>query len=198
MATPLAATARIVLPITNMGVETRPSVYVRNLQHVGSDWMINSRPFDNNDLDWEDCAQSLWDTVSRLQDDATAPPVAELQELVDGMWIIRATLATTGNNGGGTTRPGMASVLTLRDVEFLPVRIMFLDINQFDLVKFTSLGGASGVYATVGAEFTSSAITDPAPYDFVVGRGNHFLADSPWVSFITSTNRNLRRRHGLA
>lgn len=197
MATPLSATARIVLPVVSGGKTHTYRAYVRNLQLVAGVWTVNSRAVDANDMSFPAAAQGMWDALSYVFATGTANPVARLEELDGVTWVIRDTFATAGAHQSGSVVLASAAILSLRDQTFLPVKVEVLDTVLTGLQNYESPPSGTSAEAMIVKQYTADFTVTAAPFQWQVGRSNQFLADSPFVSFVVAPNRHLRLIHGL-
>jgi len=200
MATTLAALGRITISYQVDSTFTHKlRAYVRNPQLVGSNWMINSRTTDSNDLDWTFAADGLMETMTYLLTLAALFGAALLETRSGSVWQPRATFTfTRTHHGSGTLQPAAQYTLTLRDTLFRKVKVILLDDIYPGLAKSTDPDAGIAASDNFNLQFRSGATVTAPPYSWMVGRGNTYLAVSPVVSWVAATNRKMRRARGLA
>lgn len=199
MSTPLSATGRIILPYTVGTLTHKFRVFVRNPQVSGSTFNINTRATDSNDLDWEDAADALYEVFTNLMASGFNIGDAVLEKFVGGVWIVQAVHAVSGtNNAGGTVGEAWQQTLVLRDLQFHKLKLVVLGGNAITLRHYPSLSAMTTTAAALFTkEFTPTNTLTNAPYNWVVGRGNQYIAPSGVVGMTFAPNRKLRRRLGL-
>lgn len=196
MSTPLSATGRILVPYTIDGFSHVAHAYVKNPQLVGAVYNVNSRATDANDLLWENAAQGFVDALGAIGPTGMSFGTCILQKLISTLWTPLATYSPGFSVTGGTSRPGSQVTLTLRDVNFKKVKVIFLDSIELPPQKvITPTGGDAGMDALVGS-FLSTGAATYAPYKWIVGRGNAYLNTSPFVKVSVRYNETILRAHG--
>lgn len=196
MATSLLASGRIMIPYTVSGKTHKVHCYVRGLTAVGGTFNINSRALDANDLVWTDVAQRLWVDFAAFLPSGSAGGTAQLQKLVGNLWQIQAAVALTGGAAAGTLVPGSQITITLRDRNFKHVKFVLVDVNEVvpqKLANQTAGGTTFDGFLSAMCVGTSN-VNDP--FNWLVGRGNQYLADAAFVSTTVDINRRAKRARG--
>lgn len=195
---PLVATARMQMPLIISSISHVFSVYVRGLTPVSTSWNINTRTLDANDLDWKAAAQGWWDAFSYMLDDAVGAPTIKLEELQSGVWVQLDDVAVTGGNGSGTTNPASQFTFTLRDKEFKPDKVVWLDAVCTPPGRANAITDWTTNISNALKQYTSAHTVTNPPFSWQASRANQFLHDAPVVGMVATFNRKLRRRRGLA
>lgn len=197
MATALAATARIVTNYEVSGILHTHHAYIRGLTLVGGVWMHNSRALDNNDQVWTDSAQAIASTIGAVMVSAVVFGTSILQKLISGVWQPEDVSTPTVSPSGGALAPASQITVTLRDKLFHKVKITVMEANQLPPQHWIDpLGGAANLDTFI-AQFLPTFTVSNAPYGWLVGRGNQYLADNPFVAATLTYNKKMRRRRGL-
>jgi len=200
MATTLVATGRIIIPYQVDSVFThRIYAYVRNPQLVGAVYNVNSRTTDANDTQWDWAASGLAETISYMLPIGSTFGTMILQLRSGSVWTPVASFTFAGtNHAAGTLWPASQFTLSLRDTLFRRVKVVLLDANYGSLAKSTDPTAGPAQADNFMAQFTSAGAVGSKPYAWMVGRGNTYLAASPIISWVSATNRKMRRARGLA
>lgn len=198
MATALSATGRITLSYTITGKTHKAHFYVRGLTAVGSTWNINSRTLDANDIDWTSACDKLVEALSNWMASGQTWNDAVLEQLSGLVWLPRATHTPSfTNHGSSTAALGWGCSLVLRDINFKKIKVLILEGNQGTLSHQSAYANLAGGNLAAVKEFTANKTLNPAPYDWMVGRGNQYINTTPFVGTTVSPNRKLRRARGL-
>lgn len=153
----------------------------------------------NADVDWDDAAQGLADSLAYSMDQNTSAMQATLQHLVNGAWqpVDAASLTITpssfeGNKGGQVT-------VTLRDTTFDKVKVVFLEPFWDIPSHYTDpLAGSANVDNTL-KQFTPAHTVNNAPFLWMVSRSQDYLhATAAFVAATGALNRKVRRARNLA
>lgn len=198
MSTPLLATGRMKIPYTATGQNHVMHCYVRGLTLVGSDWMINSRTLDANDTLWTDALERMAVAFEQITSSAVDGGIAELQKLEDGVWITVDTQPFTLADQIGTMVAASQYTLTLRDRNNKHVKVVVMEHTVGTPTHSIAITGPGTQGGLFNAMFGASAANAADPYNWLVGRGNQFLATNPFIAATTTFNRKLRRARGFA
>lgn len=198
MATPLIPTARIRFPTVEGGLTHVSHFYVRNATAVGSTWNINTRATDANDLDWVNAAQGLADALSYAYGTARTAGAVSLEQLSGGVWVPLAftTVTLTNKVGGGLDAEQIT--MTFRDKTNKKVKVIILEGNQAPPQHLVDPAAGDANFDNLIKQFMSTFTVTNAPYNWLVGRNNQYLATSPFVAATVTLNRKVRRARGLA
>ncbi len=197
MSTPLSALGRIVQPYTIDGLTHLVHAYVRNPQVSAGQWKINTRSTDANDLNWEDAADALAESLSYLMALATTPGTAELQTYASGIWTVRSTHSVALTHKAGTYIKSSQATMVLRDINFKKVKVVLIEGIPQPPSHFTTAATGFTDFDNYMKQWLSNFTVTNAPYSWQVGRGNQYLNTSGFVGFTTSLNRKIRRARGL-
>lgn len=198
MSTPLAATARVAFHYRVNTIEHTYHAYVRNLQLVAGEYMINSRTLDENDLPWAVASVGSALAISKLIGDTTVGGITELQRLDGVQWV---TIATHTPDAMGS--PGVAAVnssqvtLTLRTKNNHKLRVTVMETREGVPQKILNPTAGDAAFDNFIKEFTSSYTAPQSPYVWQVGRDDQFLATDPFIRASVYLNRKLVRRRGV-
>lgn len=193
MATPLLATARITLPYTIAGIEHKVHLYVQEHGTTSIDGYltINTR---SGNISWAAGIQQWADRYAVIAPSDMVPGTAILEELAGSLWLPVQSYDIVDFTPTVTVHKNAEQdTLTLRDANFKKVRVIMMEGIIGAPAKTTnpSENGFLLGYVNSGADVND-------PINWQVSRGNDFLSISPFVSFVTTLNRKLRRARGLA
>lgn len=199
MATPLSATGRISIPYTVAGKLHYQRVFVRGITPVGATYNINSRTLDANDIDWQDAAEALVTAAATyLGGTSVIMGEAILEQFSDPVWEPLQYHDVSGISlHAGTYEPAHQVTLVLRDKAFKKVKVVLAEDLVTQLFHFTSEGAAQNLVPDWVKEFTQNNTLTTAPYIWMVGRSDQYLADNPLVGCTGTYNRKFRRARGL-
>jgi hypothetical protein len=197
MSTALLATGRITQPYTIGGVTHKARAYVRGLTLGGGIWRVNSRTLDENDIVWSDAANQFANNIGNLCDASTVFGAALLEQIVDGVWVTQDVFTVTVTTKTGTYKPATQVTMVLRDINFKKVKVVVMEGTEAapQHINGPTDGGTQMDLFT--HEFGSTHTNANASYVWMVGRGNQYLATSPFVGLTVTLNRKIRRRRGL-
>lgn len=197
MAQALVSTARIDLHYTVSTKAHVVRVYVKNLTVAGASWNIDGAPVVGGVIDWSAAAQGLWDSVKPLMPSAATVDGANLMSRSGSVWTPLASYTPTGAVSANAYSPAQQMSLTLRDTGTKFVRFLLLE-QTFPLpAHFPSYGALTGDTLTMAKQFTVQRTVTNAPFEWLVSRGERFLADFSFVALTTDLNDKLRRARGL-
>lgn len=198
MAQDLIATGRIVQPYTVDGQPHRFVAYVRNIQFSGGNYFINSRTLDDNDTDWEDAAEGLFQALSYLMSGTlTSNADAGLEEKVDEQWNPLAFYTPVTSNAAGSYKVATQSTVVLRDTAFKKMKIIQMETTEAAPQHFTQIAGGDTAYDNYIKQWTSGATVPTPPFSWQVSRGNRYINTAPFVGATVALNRKIRRARGL-
>src|SRR5690242_10601737 len=130
MPAPKSATGRIVVPVSFSGHLSHFHAYVRNIQAGGTDYRINSRATDANDLEWQDAAEGLYESLSYLWASGISAGSMSLEKKVGTMWVPLSFVAPSADHVSGSGHPASQVTMTLRDKLFYKVKVVVLNTKQ--------------------------------------------------------------------
>jgi hypothetical protein len=196
MTTILTATARFAVPYT-VGSQTHVlHAYARNPQLVGSDWKVNSRSTDSNDLLAADAASGLSETMSILLTGSDTFGSILFQTRSGTIWTTVATYSPTSGHGSSATFYTSEYTLVLRDTLLHRFKIIMLDTIEAAPQHFTTVSGGDSPSDSYAKQFTPTHDVTSAPYLWVVSRGNQYISPTGFVAVTVSLNKRVRRARG--
>ena len=198
MSQPLLAEGRMILPYTVDGLPHKMFAYLRNPQPVGGTYNVNSRTLDANDQPWKNCAEAWFQSVSYLfSGTLTASGDILLQRFIDNVWQPTETYTPVTSNAAGSYKPGTQVTVVLRDSAFKQIKIVMLETSEISPQHFIQIAGGDAAFDNMIKQFTSTATISPAPYIFMVSRGNRYINTTPFIGATVTLNRKVRRARGL-
>jgi len=198
MTPPLVAASRIVLPININGLVHKLRVYARNATLVGTDWMINTRETDANDLAWADAVADLAAAVSFLLPTTASANAAILEKRTGDLWNPVDFVVVPLPNKGGTSVAASQITLVMRDTTFYKVKVVVMEGIIDGPGRYPSFDTLTGALLNMASEWDDTHTLDNAPWRWQVGRDNEYLLDNPFVGLTITFNRKMRRARGLA
>lgn len=197
MSTPLVASSRFTIAYAITGATHKIRLYCRNAQLQGTDYYINSRTLDENDLLAESCAQRAVKAIAYMCASTTTFSDVLLEKFTGSQWVPVATYAPGTYTVAGFGNPASQITVTFRDKYFNHVKLVIMEGNQGANQHFSSLTGGDTYFDSMIPEFTSAVEATSSPYVWMVGRSNQFLATNPFIMATTTNNRKLRRMRGF-
>ena len=197
MSVPLSATGRIVLTYADAGLSHKVHYFCRGITAVGGTFNINTYSVDANDLAWHDAVTATASYVNLMLSANRTWEPARLEKFVSGVWQLVDVYSFSSTAGGGTLQPATQQTYTFLDKQYHKVKIVLLDTIKTAPQHFaTPTGGDANFDTFIAAHIPGSAGAGD-PGNWMVSRGNQYLASSPFIACTVTLNRRVRRRRGL-
>ena len=144
MSTPLTAAGRITFTQVIDGLAHKMRFYVRNVQAGGTDYKINTRTTDSNDLNWQDAADALAVLLNPILATNATYSDAALETRSGTIWTPVSFHAVTDASAGGTYRPAQQATLVLRGKLLKQCHIVLLEACFGDPLHYAGYGSMTG------------------------------------------------------
>lgn len=198
MPAPVNRTGRIELQYVVDGLPHSMFVNVRNIQVGGTSFRINTRATDSNDLNWEDAADGLAESVSYLMGSAAVAGNAVLEELSGVTWVPKSVHATSLTHKTGSYGPAAQWTQTMRDKLFYIVKVQLMEPAVGVPFRTVGLYGTTSGWRSCQIQFTKDFTVTNAPWNWMVGLSDQYLLDDPIIAATATLNRKERKRRGFA
>ncbi len=197
MTPPIAATGRIKQPYVVSGRSHVLHVYVRNPQLVGGNWLINSRPLDENDINWHDAVDGLMTAITAVFPSGSTVGQSVLQHRDGGIWNDVDVYTPSITPSGSGAIPASQLTITLKDRLLYNFKFQMMETNEAYPQLFKDPTAGNAALDSLITRLTTHAEGEVRPVDFVVSRLNQYMVVNPFVSCSVFINRKLARRLGL-
>lgn len=197
MSQTLISTARMQLSYTIAGLQHKLNLYVKNATPSGGTYDIDVRPSVGGVITFDHAADGIADVLEELMPSGATLDSVALQLLTGSIWNSVYFANPSMTPSANTYVKAQQVTLVLRDTSFFKVKVITLE-QTFPLpVHYSSYAALGGDTLNYVKEFTGNNTVTYPPFNWVVSRGERFLADGPFVGLTTDLNDKVRRARGL-